>query len=174
MSPLKILLGLSTALVGIVLGGSLLLPTEYKVSRTIQVQAPAEKVYAHLDSPAGWAQWGVWYRKDPQMKVTPSGPAQGSGATWSWTSESQGNGRMKLTAAEPGRGVAYELQIDDFDPSRGAIELSADGTGTRVVWTMEGQVKSPVARWFGFFMDKLVGPDFEAGLANLKQLAEKQ
>lgn len=174
MKILKALLGLSTLLVGILLVGALAMSPDYAVSRTIVIKAPADKIYPLIDSSQGWASWGVWYRKDPQMQVKNSGAAQGVGAAWSWTSESQGNGSMKLTAALPGQKVTYELQIDDFDPSQGEITLTPEGGATRVTWRMNGRMGKLVFRWFGLFMDKLVGPDFEGGLANLKQLAEKQ
>ncbi len=58
--------------------------------------------------------------------------------------------------------------------SRGQLLLAPDGNGTRVTWTNEGDMGgNPVNRYFGLMMDRLVGPDFEAGLANLKGLAEK-
>lgn len=31
---------------------------------------------------------------------------------------------------------------------------------------------NPFFRWFGLFMDKMIGTDFEGGLKNLKKLAE--
>ena len=92
----------------------------------------------------------------------------------SWPQATNTNGRMLITAAETGRRVAYELRIDDFNPSSGELRLEPETGGTRVIWLMQGDMGgNPINRWFGLFMDKLVGPDFEAGLANLKQLAEK-
>lgn len=156
----------------LVLGGWLLNPA-YRVERSLLIQAPAERIYAQLDSSAGWQRWGVWYRRDAQMQISPGGQAQGRGAYWSWTSTSQGNGRMELTDAEAGRRVAYVLAIDDFAPSSGELRLEPEGQATRVIWLMQGKVGgNPIDRWFALFMDRLVGPDFEAGLANLKALAE--
>lgn len=174
MKLLNALLALVAALLLIVFGGGQFLAADYRVERSTRVQAPPAKVYALIDSSKGWASWGVWYRRDPQMKVSESGSAQGVGAVWTWTSESQGNGRMKLTGAKPERKIAYELAIDDFDPSQGEIELTPEAGGTHVRWTMHGRMSNTIGRWFALFMDRLVGPDFETGLANLKQLAEKQ
>jgi hypothetical protein len=99
---------------------------------------------------------------------------QGAGAAWAWTSKTQGNGQMQLTAAEPVRRVAYTLQIDDFAPANGELRLEPEAGGTRVVWHMQGDMGgNPIARWFGLFMDKMIGPDFEGGLANIKQLVEQ-
>ncbi|MBH9551254.1 SRPBCC family protein [Inhella gelatinilytica] len=172
MRLLTMVLSVTTALVGVVLGGALMLSPDYAVSRSVVIQAPAGAIYQHLDSSPGWARWGVWYRNDPQMKVTNSGPAKGAGAAWSWLSASQGNGKMKLTAVEPERKVAYELQIESFAPSAGALTLEPAEGGTRVTWSMEGRMDNLISRWLAFFMDRMVGPDFEAGLANLKQLSE--
>lgn len=168
------LLGIALAgLIALLLVGGWLLKPGYRVERSQLVNAPAERIYAHLDSSAGWQRWGVWYRRDPQMAVTARGAAAGAGAGWDWTSVSQGKGSMTLTAAESGRRVAYELRIDDFKPSSGELRLEPEAQGTRVIWLMQGDMGgNPIHRWFGLFMDRLVGPDFEAGLGNLKQLAE--
>ena len=82
---------------------------------------------------------------------------------------------MTFTAAEPGKRVAFELFFPDFGTtSMGTLDLAPAGAGTQVTWTMNGDMGSnPLYRWMALFMDKMVGPDFEAGLANLKALAEK-
>ncbi len=172
MKILKFLLGLIVVLAGVLFGGALLIDPSYAVSRSVLVQAAPEKIFALVDSSRGWSRWGVWYRRDPQMKVTDSGAAQGAGAAWSWTSDSQGSGAMHLTEVQPPRRVAYELAIDDFDPSQGDLTLDPEAGATRVTWRMHGRMSSLIGRWFGLFMDRLVGPDFAAGLANLKALAE--
>lgn len=166
--------GLALLVALLVLGGWLLNPL-YRVERSLLVNAPAERIYPHLDSPAGWQRWGVWYRRDAAMQVTTSGQPQGAGAAWSWTSASQGTGRLELTEVDPGRRVAYVLQIDDFAPSQGELRLEPEGTATRVIWLMQGDVgANPLKRWLALFMDRLVGPDFEAGLGQLKTLVEQR
>ena len=82
---------------------------------------------------------------------------------------------MTLTAAEPGRQVAYDLYFPDMDStSTGTLRFSPEGAATRVTWTMDGDMgKNPIGRWFGLMMDSMVGKDFDAGLARLKALAEK-
>ncbi len=174
MKLVQALVALVGGLILVLMVGSLMLSPDYAVSRSVLVNAPAAKIYPLIESSKGWASWGVWYRKDPQMQVTETGVEKGIGAAWRWKSESQGNGSMKLTAAVPDQKVGYELAIDDFDPSQGELSLAAEGQATRVTWTMQGHMSSRSGRWFALFMDKLVGPDFEAGLANLKQLAETE
>jgi Polyketide cyclase / dehydrase and lipid transport len=117
----------------------------------------------------------VWNQRDPAMAITYSGPASGAGAAWEWKSSSQGDGKMTFTAAEPGRRVAYDLYFPDFGTtSNGDLMLTAEGSTTKVTWTMNGNMGSnPLMRWMALFGDRMVGSDFDAGLANLKALAEK-
>ena len=154
-------------------GGLLLTPT-FTVVRSVSMAAPSEKVYALIADPREWNRWAVWNRRDPTMQISYSGAATGVGAGWAWKSKSEGDGRMRFTAAEVNRRLAYELYFPDFDTtSHGSLEVLADGSQTRVTWIMNGDMGSnPLFRWMALFGDQLIGPDFEAGLANLKALAE--
>jgi carbon monoxide dehydrogenase subunit G len=108
------------------------------------------------------------------MVISYSGPASGVGSGWSWQSKSEGDGKMSFTAAEPDRRVAFDLYFADFGTrSSGTIDLAPEGAGTRVTWSINGNMgKNPLFHWLALVGDKMVGPDFEAGLANLKALAE--
>ena len=94
---------------------------------------------------------------------------------WAWKSESEGSGEMEFTAAVPNEGITYVLVFRGMGMrSSGQMRLEPVGPGTRVTWTNEGDMgANPVNRYFGLFMDRLVGPDFEGGLKNLKALAEQ-
>lgn len=173
---MKIVKGLLVAVVvlaTLLYGGGLLLSPHFTVVRSATLAAPPERLFPLVAAPRRWKDWGEWSRRDPGMQVSYSGPEQGPGAVWSWTSRSEGDGRMTITAAEPPRRVAFELYFPDFGTtSRGEILFAPEGAGTRVTWTMNGEMGgSPVARWMGLLMDRLVGKDFEAGLANLGRLA---
>ncbi len=175
MKRLLKIAALLLALLGglLVIGGWLLNPV-YRVERSLVIAASPELVYRHLDSSEGWRRWGVWFHRDPQLELQRSGAEQGAGAAWSWRSASQGNGSMRLTETEVPHRVAYELRIDDWAPSSGELRLAAEGQGTRVIWLMQGDVGgNPLNRWLVLFIDRLVGPDFEEGLNNLKSLAEQ-
>lgn len=175
---MKIIQWLALVLVGlaaIVVGGGLLLPTTFAVARSIEIAAPADKVSALLDDPRQWARWTVWNRRDPSMTMRYAGPASGAGASWSWDSATEGSGRMRFTEVDPGRRVAYELTFPEFNTtSTGELRLEPRAAGTRVTWSMNGSMGSnPLWRWLALAMDRMVGPDFEAGLSNLKVEAEK-
>lgn len=175
MLILKWLAGIVAGLAVLLFGGALLLPAGFTVVRSIEVTAPSDKVWALLQDPRAWGRWSVWHRRDPRMQITYSGPAAGVGAGWAWKSASEGEGRMTFTAAVPGRRLAYDLFFPDWDStSTGDLALEPTAAGTRVRWTMHGNMGSSlIGRWFGLLGDRFVGPDFETGLANLKAEAEK-
>ncbi len=162
---------LATGLVG---GGMMLSPA-FSVKRSLLVNASPERVYSFVADPRGWKQWSVWNQRDPAMAIGYSGPASGAGAAWSWQSKSEGNGKMTLTSVEPGRRVAFDLKIADFaTTSHGELRFTPEGAGTRVTWTMDGDIgDNPIYHWFALFADRMLGPDFEGGLTNLKAVAEK-
>ena len=175
MRMLKWLLAVVVVLAVVVLAGGLLISPTYSVQRSISINAPAAKIYALVASPKAWQRWSAWNQRDPQMQVTYGGPDSGAGATWSWASKSEGDGRMTFTAAEADKRLAYELYFPDFgSTATGALTLQPEGAATRVTWSVDGDMGSnPVLRWLALAMDSLVGKDFDAGLANLKALAEK-
>jgi uncharacterized protein YndB with AHSA1/START domain len=175
MKALKLLLIALVAL-GLLVGvGGLLISPKFTVSRTLTINAPPDKIYALIADPRGWKAWSAWNQRDPAMAIEYSGPASGAGAVWAWKSKSQGDGRMNFTTAEAPKRLGYELFFPDFGTtSTGDFRLDANGGATQVTWAMNGDMgTNPVYRWMGLFMDRMVGPDFDAGLANLKALAEK-
>jgi len=176
MKILKWILWVVLALIVLLVAGGYVLSSRYTVSRSIVIQAPAEKVYPLVASPREWTRWSVWNRRDPGMRIDYAGPDSGSGAKWTWHSKSQGDGSMTFTSAEPPRRVAYALYFSDFNTtSTGDLQLAAEGAGaTRVTWTMDGDMgANPVFHWMALFADRMIGKDFEAGLANLKEVVEK-
>jgi len=152
-----------------------LLPSKFRVERSTEIRAPAEKVYALVQDPREWAKWTVWNQRDPRMTMSYSGAPSGQGAKWSWQSKSEGNGAMEFTRAEPHKLVEYRLSFPDFGmSSTGLLTLTGGATGTRLSWSNEGEMgANPFMRYFALVMDRMAGPDFEQGLARLKALAEK-
>ncbi|PRC92914.1 Polyketide cyclase / dehydrase and lipid transport [Solimicrobium silvestre] len=150
------------------------LPNEYNVSRSVVINAPAAKIYPMIAITKEWKNWSVWNQRDPAMLMTYSGPASGVGAEWRWESKSQGNGSMKFLDVVQDQKIVYELSFEGMGkPSSGKLLLTPEGNGTKVTWTMHGNADGNLKmRLFGAVMDKMVGPDFEAGLANLKRNAE--
>jgi uncharacterized protein YndB with AHSA1/START domain len=175
LKAIKWLLVSVLALVALLFLGGYALSPKFTVARSTVVNAPPPKVYGLIASPRQWKQWSVWNQRDPAMQIDYSGPDSGAGAVWAWKSKSEGDGKMTFTAAEPDKRLAYDLYFPDFGTtSSGHFDLTAEGSGTRVTWTMNGDMGSnPMFRWIALFADSMVGKDFQAGLAGLKAVAEK-
>jgi uncharacterized protein YndB with AHSA1/START domain len=172
---IKVVLAIVGVLAVVLLGGGLMLPSAFTVTRSADIAAPPDKVYALVANPREWNRWAVWHQRDPGMKIDYTGPASGAGAGWSWKSASEGEGRMNFTAAEPPRRLAYELHFTDFgSTSKGEFRIDPTPGGSRVSWVMNGDTGgNPLARWFALGADRMIGRDFEAGLAKLKSTAER-
>jgi uncharacterized protein YndB with AHSA1/START domain len=172
----KLLIGL-VALVVLFIVVGFLLPRQFKVEREVTIAAPQIPVYQMISAPTNWPKWAVWNKRDPNMKMTFSGTGADAGAKWSWESKTEGSGAMEFTEADSPRRIAYKLSFPEMGmDSKGELKLTAiSDSVTKISWSNEGDLGgNPVFRYFGLFMDKLIGPDFEAGLAALKTLVEKQ
>jgi uncharacterized protein YndB with AHSA1/START domain len=169
LKVLKYLVGIVVLLLAI----GFLLPSTYSAERSVTINAPVDKVFPLVANHKEWKRWSVWNQRDPNMVMTYSGPEMAVGSKWSWKSKSEGNGGMEFSAVEPNKRIGYILTMEDMAPATGDLKFTPDGTGTKVSWDINGNAgMNPIFRWFGVFMDKLVGPDFEAGLKNLKKVAE--
>jgi len=152
-------------------------PDSFRVERSIRVNAPAEKIFHYVNDFHQWGVWSPWEKLDPGMKRTFTGPESGNGAVYEWQGNGKvGQGRMQITdATAPGR---IRIELDFIKPLEGhnqaIFNFQPVGSDTEVVWTMAGP--SPyLSKLFGLFfnMDKLIGGDFEKGLANLKAASEQ-
>ncbi|MDE2427849.1 MAG: SRPBCC family protein [Burkholderiales bacterium] len=168
--------GFLLVLIILILGIAYALPNAYSVSRSLVIHAPPEKIYPLVAAPKQWKNWSVWNQRDAAMHMQFSGPESGTGAAWEWQSRSQGNGGMKFTYAITNRQLEYELHFEGMGkPSTGAFMLEGVDDGTKITWNMHGSSEgSLMTKLFAPFMDKMVGPDFQAGLDNLKKLAEQK
>jgi hypothetical protein len=151
------------------------LPGHYRVERSTVVQAGPGAIFPLVGDLKAWRMWGVWFERDPAMQIEYS-PATTEVGAWSrWRSKSQGDGRMTISAVHPTDDFEYRMEFSDVGMvAHGTVALApAPGGATKVTMAMDGDLgHNPIYRWFGVFMDKFVGPDFEAGLANLKGLSE--
>lgn len=173
---LKVLGGLAV-LVLLLVVVAFFFPRTYRVERSVVIAAPAEVVFPLVADLREWRRWGVWYELDPAMRVTYStSPAPNEVGGWTaWTSESQGNGRALLLQVHAPAHVRYRLEFPDMDMSSfGDFVLMPVLDGVQVTWSDAGDLGlNPLARWFGLFLDGMIGPSFEGGLSKLKRLAEE-
>jgi uncharacterized protein YndB with AHSA1/START domain len=152
-------------------------PNRFSVRRETTVKAPAEKIFLLINDFHQWVTWSPWERRDPALKRSYSGAESGKGAVYGWEgNKSVGSGRMKiLESATPSKIV---IKLDFFKPFEGhntaEFTMLPQGDGTHVIWLMHGPAPF-INKVMQVFMnlDKMIGKDFEAGLASLKQLTEK-
>jgi hypothetical protein len=152
-------------------------PEDFRIQRSTTVKAPPERIYPHIANLHAWGPWSPWEKKDPAMKRTFSGPDSGVGAAYAWEGDKNvGSGKMTiLEATAPGKVVIKLEFLKPFEATNTAeFTLQPQGDSTTINWAMYGKNKflSKLVCVF-MSMEKMVGPDFEAGLAGLKALAEK-
>ena len=150
-------------------------PNHFRLERSTVIAAPPETIRPLIADFRAWRDWSPWEGKDPAMKRTLSGAEAGVGAVYGWEGNGQvGTGRMEIVDDAPRR-VAIKLDfLKPFEAHNLAeFTLAPEAAGTRVTWAMSGP-QPFVAKLMSlvFSMERMVGPDFEAGLANLKRRAE--
>ena len=150
---------------------------EFEVVREANIAAPPATVFGLLADFHRWPEWSPWEQLDPDMKRTHSGAPSGVGAVYEWEGNRKaGKGRMEITAAEPSSRIQLALQfLKPFKSNNTTtFDLTPRDGGTHVKWLMVGP-KTFLTRVMGIFssMDKMVGRDFEKGLANLGNAATK-
>jgi len=172
----KILIVLAVIVAG-VLGLASTKPDTFSVQRSASIKAPPDKIFPLVADFHRWADWSPWEHLDPAMKRSHSGPASGPGAVYSWDGNKDvGAGRMEVLSAQaPGK---LAIKLDFIRPFEGHnitdFSFVPQGDSTLVTWVMTGPTPfvSKLMQVF-FSMDKLIGKDFEAGLAKMKAAAEK-
>lgn len=159
-----------------VLGAAARKPAVFTVSRSMDVAAPPQVIFPLIDDFRHWVTWSPWEKLDPGMKKSHTGSERGPGAVYAWEGNGKvGAGRMEITRTVPPSSVSIKLDFLRPFKASNTTEFTLDpvGDGTRVTWAMQGP--SPfMNKVMSVFvnMDRLIGKDFEAGLANLKAEAE--
>ena len=174
----KILIGVAV-LVAALLGLIALQPSSFKVSRSAVINAAPDAVFTQVNDFHNWEAWSPWAKLDPGVKNTFEGTPSGTGAIFKWAGNSKvGEGRMTLTESLPAQSIRIQLEfIKPFASTCDTTFAFAPGPdGVAVTWTMSGQ-NDFLSKAFCLFMgdmDKMIGPDFERGLAQMKAVAEKK
>jgi uncharacterized protein YndB with AHSA1/START domain len=154
---------------------SFLLPSTTRVERSVTIDASPIQVFVYLNDYRHFNQWSPWYERDPNTQFEFSGPATGVGSRMQWQSDHRqvGAGAQEIVESEPARYLKVRLEFGDGAPAYADFRLTPLEAGTQVVWGFQmSHGWNPVSRWFGLMMDRWIGPDYQAGLANLKQVVE--
>lgn len=172
----KISMGLILVIL-VVLGLAMTQPDSFTVQRTATIKAPPAKVMGYLNDFHQWPAWSPWEKLDPNMKRSFEGAASGKGAVYSWVGNDEvGKGRMEIVEDNSPSKLGIKLDFIEPFASTNSCEfaLQPQGDSTVVTWTMSGPSHF-ITKLMGVFvsMDKMIGKDFEKGLAQLKEVAEK-
>jgi len=153
-------------------------PSEFHVARTVSVAAPAPVVFAQVNDFHKWSAWSPWAKMDPAMKQAYEGAPLGTGAVYTWVGNHDvGEGRMTITESRPSDLIRIKLEF--FKPFAGVstaeFTFKPDGQQTLVAWSMTGRATF-VTKAVQLFLnvDKMIGDNFESGLARIKSLAEAE
>ncbi|MHA7222031.1 SRPBCC family protein [Arthrobacter sp. RHLT1-20] len=143
----------------------------YKVTRNAVIPAPAEDIFPLVNSFHEWTKWSPWETVDPAMDRGYSGSDSGVGAKYAWSGNRKaGSGTMEIVESTAPNTIRIRLEFTKpfkaVNPT--TFTLTPAGSGTQVTWTMTGENKG-IGKVFALFMnmDKMVGTDFEKGLASL-------
>lgn len=152
-------------------------PGAFEVKRSIAINASPERVFPLIDDFNDWRTWSPYETKDPDMQRAFSGSPSGKGAVYAWDGNNQvGKGSIEIVESVPPSRIT--IKLDMLKPIEGHnivnFTLQPQGSGTQVTWAMRGSY-SFISRLIGLFMnmDRMIGGDFETGLASLKAVAEK-
>jgi hypothetical protein len=172
---LKTISLIALAGIAVVLVLAAIRPDTFRVTRSTTVQAPPERLHPLINDLRQFNTWNPYEKKDPQLRGEYRGPQAGPGAAYHFQGNKDvGKGSIQILESAPAK-VTMELHMIEPFEARNRVEFSLQprGNATEVTWAMN--CASPLmARIVGLFldMDRMIGRDFEAGLANLKQRAE--
>jgi hypothetical protein len=168
---------LAVIAIAIVLIVAAMKPSTFVVERSVTINATPEKIAPFINDFHNWNSWSPWAKLDPAMKTTYSGAPTGVGSIYEWEGNSKvGKGRMEVISIQPAK---TSIKLDFLKPFEGHntsdFVLQPEGSATRVTWVMYGPLNFVPGKLMSVFitMDKMIGDDFQKGLANLKAASEK-
>jgi carbon monoxide dehydrogenase subunit G len=163
------------AVIALVVAIAAVRPAEFRVARSTTVSAPPERILPLIGDFRRWTDWSPYEQLDPQMKKSYAGASSGVGAVYEWDGKKAGSGRMEILEVTPSK-VTIKLDFTKPMTAHNTAEFTVEpqGGATRLTWAMHGR-NALMAKVMSLFisMDKLVGKDFETGVANLKAIAER-
>jgi uncharacterized protein YndB with AHSA1/START domain len=173
---LKTIVVIVVGLIVAVLGFAATRPNVLRVQRAASIKAPPEKIFPLINDLHRWTAWSPYEKKDPALKRIHGGAPDGKGAVYEWEGNKEvGKGRMEITETSPPSRVMIKLDFVRPFEAHNIVEFTLEprGDATNVTWTMHGPMPF-VSKLMSVFinLDRMIGADFEVGLANLKAATE--
>jgi effector-binding domain-containing protein len=175
MQTIKTILKFLLLLIGILVVISFFLPAKVHLERTAKIKAKPVVVYKLISDLSAWERWSPWHRLDPKIELTYSPIREGVGAQYSWksTHKKVGNGSIKIVDAKPDSYLKTEMNFMDNGLASSEYFITPKGEETEVKWTMDSDAGwNPVGRYFGLFIESMMGKDYERGLHFLDSVAQ--
>ena len=172
MKTLKIVGIVLAILVLVFVVGGLVMPKGYQVERSERIQAPVEIVFAQVNDLRNWEKWSPWNSADPTMQISYSENPVGQGGSYSWTGEGAGEGNLTIVRSVAPSRIETRLDFGEMGSAEGYWDFSHAAGVTSLTWGFSGQNSGILGGWFTLMMDGMIGPQFEAGLAAIKEIAE--
>jgi hypothetical protein len=171
----KILIVLVVLVIGFVIVVSMR-PSDFRVTRSTIIDGSPDAVFAQVNDFHKWEAWNPWGKLDPNSKTSYEGPASGPGAVFHWAGNRKvGEGSMKILESHPSDFI--RIQLEFLKPFKGThtaeFSFKPASNQTAVTWSMFGK-NNFIGKAMGLFMDcdKMIGGQFEKGLADMKSVVE--
>ena len=175
MKALKVLIIILASFCGI----AFLLPRDFTVTRTIEINASISDVFEQANTLSNWVNWSAWHKMDPNANYSYSTPDKGKGATYSFDGDPELIGAGSLTILESIENKSIRTEIiflkegEENGRGNGEWAFTEKNGLTLVSWSFLGDMgNNPVARWIGLLMDSMLGPQLKKGLNNMKEYLE--
>ena len=166
-------LAIGGAALAVIVAVPFLLPAKTRIERSAVIAATPEKVFPLISTSQGFNRFNPFKDSDPDLKIAYFGPDSGPGAAFSWKGK-EGAGSQTISHLEANRHVVMQLDLGAMGRPVQAFTLEPAKSGTKVTWSLDADFGiNPIARVFGLFMDGMLGPVYERGLANLSKVVEK-
>ncbi len=178
LETILIIVGSLLAILVVIIAIISIQPTDFRVARSETINAPAGDVFPHVNDLRKMNEWSPWLEADPQVKQIYDGPAQGTGAIYTWNGNNKvGEGRMTIVDSKPNDSIRIKLDFIRPFKSISDVEFTfkAQGDQTVVTWIMNSK-RVFMTKLFSLIMnmDKMIGGNFEKGLAKLKKIVESR
>ncbi len=152
------------------------LPSKVHIERSIEIKGNPANAYNLVNRITEWKQWSPWHKLDTNAKWIYSEQTEGTGAWYTWESEVRnvGSGKLTITNSKPYEIISTALQFEKMTPAHSDFIFTPTTDGYKLTWTMDSDMGlNPIGRWFGVFMDRMIGPDYEKGLQAIKEISER-
>lgn len=171
----KWLLVLVVVLTAVIVGGSFFLPSTVRVTRSIEIDAPPEAVFAYVSDLNHFNDFSPWVAADPAATYSVAGGAGSVGQKLSWASTDSdiGVGSMTITSVEPPTRVTLDLDFGQMGKADCVWDIAPTADGAKVTWTFHTETRGVLMRWTGVLFGRWIGSDYERGLARLKLTLEQ-